>query len=302
MKTVTPIILFLFVIVSCGGRSNDNGPVVNRKGPSPTPARADQKATPRVPVEQGMVMIVDVKNDVTLKLKGALDFFHIDGGPFNPGDLLRIGDASTATVDCSDSFCSLGRGDYTKCCGDICQTSIPAAPPEGTQVAFMIRRDDLPAPQLQLFQSSESKIRGLGASEIATQYLIARLYSSWGVKEANQEIDKLSQQLNDPAAQQKLNQRYLPMVHRTGDMYLKMNDKTRAEENYKKVIDLAPETGEAGKEKAATHVSLGQLYKDSGRKEEAVKSLEQGQKLYEKQGDANKASEVRRAIVTTKSQ
>jgi len=297
------MILVLFVMSSCGGGSRVNtGPGVDGKVPIASPTRDDQNANNKLPVEPDMVMIVDVKNDVSLKLKGALDFFHIDGGPFYPGDLLRIGDASTAIVDCKDSICSLGRGEYAKCCGDVCQNSIPAAPPEGTQVAFMMRKDDLPAPQLQLFQSSESRIRALGVNEIATQYFIARLYSSWGVKEANQEIDKLSQQLNDPAAQQKLNRLYLPMIHRTGDLYLKMNDKTRAEQSYKRVIDLAPETGEAGKEKAATHVSLGQMYKDSGRKEEAVKNLEQGRKLYEMQGDANKAGDVRRAIIKAKGQ
>lgn len=252
-------------------------------------------------VDADMVMIVHVDNDVRLRPKGAAEFGQVFHAPFFFGDLLRVGDSSTAWVECNGSECPLGKGDYTKCCGGTCENGIPLRPPEGAQLTPMMRKTDLPPRERQAFDTSEKRIRTLGADEVTTQYLIANLYSSWKVAEASQEVDKLSQQLKDPEAAKKMNKLYLPMVNRTGDMYLKMDKKGQAEENYKKVVELAPQTKD-DEQKAAAHVALGQLYKDSGRKAEAVQNLQQGQQIYEKQGNVKKADETRRAIAVAQKQ
>ena len=242
-------------------------------------------------------MIFKVDKEVSLRTKGAADFVRILSALFRSGDVLRVGQQAVAWVTCPDGHvCPLNSGEYTDCCHFTCPDPIQMQPPEGTEVRLMMEKKDLPPGDRLIFDASEQKIRQLGADQVVTQFLIANLYSSWKLKEANQEVDKLQLQLKDPEAPEKLNLLYLPMVRKTGDLYLKIDKKAEAEQNYKQVIDLAPKKSDE-KEEAAANVSLGQLYENAGQKEAAAEKLNKATVLYEKQGEVQKASQTRRAMI-----
>ncbi len=289
-----------------GNRPNGNSQSNANNGKATPKAITDDfgPATPendKSADDNDAAMIISVKNDVRLRRKGATNFVHIPGGLFRSGDLLRVGDASTAFVDCNEAaLCSLGKGDYPKCCGDVCESRVALRPPEGTQRTAMVKIAELPPDQLQLLRNSESQIRALEADDVTTQFLIANLYSSWKVKEANQEVDKLSEKLRDPQAPQKLDTLYWPMLKKNADLYKKLDDKGQAEQTYKKLTEVAVPTDQ--QTKADAHVSLGLLYKETGRKEEAVQNLQKGKQLYEAQGNQKKAEDVRKTIVKIQNQ
>lgn len=242
-------------------------------------------------------MIFKVDKEVSLRSKGAADFVRILSALFRSGDVLRVGQQAVAWVTCPDGHvCPLSSGEYTDCCHFTCPDPIQMQPPEGTEVRLMMEKRNLPPGERLIFEESEKKIRQLGADQVVTQFLIANLYSSWKLKEANEEVDKLQLQLKDPEAPQKLNLLYLPMVRKTGDLYLKIDKKVEAERNYKQVVDLAPRKRDE-KEEAAANVSLGQLYEKTGQKEAAAEKLNKATVLYEKQGDVQKATQTRRAMI-----
>lgn len=278
----------------------------NNQGPSPNAnnngngTKIPENDNPTVDVDPAMIFKVD--RDVSLKAKGAVEFAPIIYSLFRSGDMLRVGDQSIAWVKCADgTVCPLGKGEYSECCRGACDNGLRLNPPEGTETRAYMMKIELPPNERRQFELTETKIRALGASEITTQFLIADLYSSWKLKEANQEVDKLSIQLKDPKAAREMSTLYLPMVRKSGDMYYKMDKRGQAEESYKKVVELAPQS-RAENEKASALVSLGQLYDDSGRKQEAVEKLEQGKKIYEKEGDVKKAADVNRKIIKAQRQ
>jgi len=252
----------------------------------------------KVTVDAGTAMIFKVQNDVRLKAKGAADFVRILGGLFRGGDELQVGAGATAWVSCADDrICPLGQGLYTDCCKGTCEHEIRMKPPEGEPVRALMKKQDLPANELQLFETSEARIRSLGANEAATQFLIANLYSSWKLVEANNELDKLSQTLKTPEAVKQLDNLYAPMVRKTGDLYLEVNQKGLAEQSYKKAVEVAPQTNDP-RDQADAHIKLGEFYENSGQRDKAVVNLKQGQQLYEKSGEAEKAAATRRALST----
>ena len=246
-------------------------------------------------VGDGDAMIIKVENDVRLRKKGKTDFVQIPGGMFHSGDLLRVGASSAAFVDCRDQkVCTLGTGDFSRCCGSECSNQVALGPPDSDRARVTLAIAELPADERQQLRTSETQIRALGADETVTQFLIANLYSSWKVKEAKVEVDKLSNKLREPQASQKLRLLYLPMVKKNGDLYNKLGDKPQAEQIYRNLTE-SKEPGDQ-QTKAAAHVSLGQIYIQDGRKQEAIQSLQKGQKLYEVEGDRGKAENVRKSI------
>jgi hypothetical protein len=243
-------------------------------------------------------MIFKVDNEVLLKSKGQSDFVRILSGLFRGGDVLRVGQQATAWVNCPDGHvCPLNSGEYTNCCNVACANPIQLSPPpsKGDEPRVMMRKMDLPPGERQQFDAAELKIRQLGADDLTQQFLIANLYSSWKIKEAGDEVKKLSQKLQDPKAPDQLKQLYLPMVRKTGDLYFKIDQRAEAERSYNKVIELAPQVKDE-KEQAAAHSSLGQLYETTGQKEAAVKNLEKATVLYDREGETQKATQVRRAL------
>lgn len=249
------------------------------------------------------VMIIAVERDVTLKPKGASQFVRILRSiPFRVGDELQIGDNSTARVLCSDSICLLSKGLYTDCCTLSCENAIRLKPPASmNQNRKIMNKSQLPAIEAQTFDGEEQKIRRLGAGDVTTQYLIADLYSSWKLVEANKELDNLSLKLKEPQAARELDALYPTVVRKTGDMYLKIDKKTEAEKNYRKVLELTPQTKDV-QEKAATHVALGELYEKDGKKEKAVENLQKGKELYVQDGNVRKAEAVDKALIKARKQ
>ena len=294
---------------ACGNGSNtDNG----RGKTSPTPANTPtaspsvqasplaNKETENVENSIGNIdtaMIFKVSNQVELKSKGAADFVRILSGLFRGGDILRVGDQGIAWVSCPDNhICPLQKGEYTECCHVTCADAINLGPPQSGVPRVMMKRSDLPAGDQQRFSIAESKIRELGTDDITQQYLIAYLYSCWKLTEANDEVQKLSIKLQDPSAAQRLDKLYVPLIRRTGDLYLKIDQPTKAVDRYQKAIEVAPRVNDE-KEKAAAHASLGQLYEATGQKEEAVRNLKEATTIYDKEGDNKKALDARKAMI-----
>jgi len=242
-------------------------------------------------------MIFKVSNQVELKSKDAADFVRILSGLFRGGDILRVGDQAVAWVSCPDNhICPLQKGEYTECCHVSCADGIDLGPPPTEAPRSMMRRYDLPADDQQRFATAENKIRGLGTDDITQQYLIAYLYSCWKLQEADQEVEKLSIKLKDPSAPQRLDKLYAPLIRRTGDLYRKIDQPTKAVEHYRQAIDIAPRVNDE-KEKAAAHASLGQLYEARGEKKEALENLKQATTIYKNQGDNKKSEDIKRAMM-----
>lgn len=316
-----PIVSVLIIIIlmgsSCQPSSNNSGnvtpspsvqssPPVNVNGQGSNANGNESKVSPaeidNSVANADTAMIFKVDKEVLLRNKGAADFIRILSGLFRGGDLLRVGQQAIAWVTCPDGhICPLPTGDYTDCCHVTCAEPIQLGPSGGSETRVMMRKMDLPAQERQTVEIAELRIRQLGADDVTTQFLIANLYSSWKLTEANQEVYKLSEQLKDPAAQQKLDKLYVPMVRKTGDLYLKLDQKVSAEQSYKKAVELAPGARDE-KEEAAANVSLGQLYEKTGQKEAAVDNLQKATVLYEKQGEVQKAMQTRRVITRVQRQ
>src|SRR5260370_24439447 len=109
MRRLSQLLLFALMVIAFMGSSCRHEPATN--------VNKDDSVASTGGGENDAAMIVQVKNDVTQKFRGATDFVHIPGGYFHAGDLLRVGDASTALIDCNESaVCSLGKGEYSRCC------------------------------------------------------------------------------------------------------------------------------------------------------------------------------------------
>src|SRR5438132_11306570 len=163
-----------------GGGTGTNNGKNNLKGSGTSPDSS--KRGPENPITgNDTVMIIEVKQDVSLKPKGTSEFVRILRGPFHLGDVLQVGENSFATVLCPDvNVCSLRKGLYTECCKGTCDDMIRLQPTggENSTRAFM-KKADLPADELLALNTEETKIRKLGTDEVTTQFLIANLYSSW---------------------------------------------------------------------------------------------------------------------------
>jgi tetratricopeptide (TPR) repeat protein len=312
------LILTAAIGSSCGSSntdSNNAGALSTPTVQTSPPANAENKAAgpdDKYVVDVGLIdnsvanadtaMIFKVDKEVLLKSKGAADFVRILSGLFRGGDILRVGQQAVAWVTCPDGHvCPLNTGEYTDCCKVTCANPIQLRPPQGDEPRVMMKRMDLPVADRQKFDGAEMRIRQLGADDVTEQFLIANLYSSWKVAEANDEVKKLSEKLMDPAAPEKLKQLYVPIFRKTGDLYFKINQTAAAERTYSKAIELAPAANDE-KEKAAAHSSLGQLYETTGKKEAAVENLEKATVLYDKEGDTRKATQIRRVITRVQKQ
>ncbi len=311
------ITMTLFVCSCGGGKPNNNS---NHATPSPRTSRGNLNssgsnlnansnvdniglgAIDNSVANADTAMIFKVDKDVRLKNKGAADFVRIVSGLFRGGDILRVGEQALAWVTCPDGHvCPLSTGDYTDCCNVACAEPIQMRPPDGSEVRVMMRRTELPPDERKQFDAAELRIRKLGADDVTEQFLIANLYSSWKLTEANDEVEKLSMKLKTSDASEKLGTLFVPMVRKTGDLYFKIDEKVKAERKYNEVLELKPAVGDE-KEKAAAHTSLGQLYETTGRKEAAVENLKKATTLYEKEGETRKATQIRSAITKVQRQ
>lgn len=286
-------------------QKTDGPPKVVTPSPTPTPTPTVDFKTPNTdnPLPQiataNTAMIYLVEKDVSLKARGSTAFVPILHGIFREGDTLQVGDQSRAWVSCPDhSVCPLGKGLYAECCRDVCDDAIRIPPPANTSSqtrAMFISKNELPAAELQVFQTQENRIRNLGANEVTTKFLMADLYSSWKLVEAKDELKDLTQKLNEPGAKRELKMIYVPILQKVGDLQLMVEQQKEAENSYKKAVDTGARLTDP-RDKADAKVSLGEFYGMTGQKQKAVLNLKQGVKLYEKGGDTKKAEATREAI------
>jgi tetratricopeptide (TPR) repeat protein len=161
----------------------------------------------------------------------------------------------------------------------------------------VVKRADLPPSEAAKLNQSENSIRQLQLGPVATQFLITKLYSGWKLEETNQELDHLQNQLTKPEAQEELKDLYWPVIRKTGDMQLKINNTGKARELYE--LNINSEQPDSI-EKAAAHERLGQLYTQSGNQKEAVSNLEKAREIYLKDGDQKAATATEKQIITTR--
>jgi tetratricopeptide (TPR) repeat protein len=198
----------------------------------------------------------------------------------------------------------LRTGDYTRCCIPSCEVVVDIQPPDGQEHKFFMRKEDLTGEEARVFAERESKISGLALASTTTQLLKAHLYTSWKLSEAAGEVRKLDEQLDQPAAKQQLGRAYAAVMVKTGDLLVKVDQKDRAVVRYKKAIDLPPDKAATQDRseivKAAAHSKLAEIYVDSGKKADAVKSLTSAKEIYLRQGDEKKAQATSKRALTMK--
>jgi len=254
--------------------------------------------------ESDEALILSTEREVLLKPKGAAAFVPIlKNVPFHPGDVLRVGDAAKAIVFCRD-VCELGTGEYVKCCIPVCRTVINIHPTGSTPRTEVLMRKDLPPEQAIAFNEQESRIERLELSDTSKQFLKANLYSWWKLKEASNELQTLTEKLDKPEAKHELKQVYAPIMRKTGDLFVEVNQKERALDRYQKTIELPPDTtantDSAIKEKAAAHTRIAEIYAEKGNKNEAVANLDTAKRMYVRTGETQKAAEADRKMAKIK--
>jgi tetratricopeptide (TPR) repeat protein len=244
-------------------------------------------------------MILSVRKDVSLKRQGASVFVPIlKNIAFRIGDLLQVGNDSAAKVLCSDrGICELQTGTYPSCCTASCKVQIQMLRIGTGPTTPIVKRTDLPVAEAEQLNRAETSIRQLELSPITTQFLITKLYSGWKLEETNQELDRLTIQLGKPEAKEELQDLYLPVIRKTGDMHLKLNRIGPAKELYQ--ININSQPGDSV-EKAAAHAGLAQAYNQAGDKNEAVRNLEMAKQIYVKQGDKKAVAATEKEIANTK--
>lgn len=244
--------------------------------------------------------ILDTQNIVNLTPKGSNTPVAIKRNVgFKLGDLLEVGNASSATALCKQGTCILGNGSYYSCCTVPCQGQVSMMRREGGLELPIIPRSELPAEEASRLNIAEKGLQELNLGPVTTQFLITTLYTNWRIKEANQELDKLSIQLANAEAKQELQQLYTPAITRTGNMHLKYNRLDDAKKMYQLTLDRSS-VGDDPRERAAAHVGLAQTYDVKGDKTEAVTNLENARQIYTKQGDTKAAASTEKQIEKTR--
>ncbi len=247
-------------------------------------------------------MILSVERDVKLKRQGSTSFVPILSKVwFAIGDTLQIGQDSLARILCQEGICVLRSGTYESCCTGECPITVRMMRTT-TGDAQWIAKTDLSSAEAAAFVDAEKNIYQLQLGEVTTQFLITNLYSGWKLKETNQQLDRLTIQLDKPEAQQELQELYRPVVRRTGDLNLRLERFDDAKKLYQLNIVSSLQTTESTKktvanEKAASHVGLAEVYKHKGNDFEAIHSLESAKGIYLKQGETDAAAKTEKEIV-----
>jgi hypothetical protein len=140
-------------------------------------------------------------------------------------------------------------------------------------------------------KAAETRIKSLGLSDGATQFLTAVLYATRKSEvrdnfnaEAIERLESLSTSLREPAVQRML-----------GDLYLKVGLLTLAEERYTQANDLSKKVNDIDGQ-ATELQTLGTIYELLGNKDEAIKRLQDAIAWYQKLGDANAVSQLQEQL------
>lgn len=315
LRFILPFSLGLLLVTfgsKCSSNRNVQPPPENSNKTaqsSPTP-EADQAKSSNVATEPltesdpalvpDEAWILSTQNIVNLMRKGTNVPQAVKSNVgFKLGDLLQVGDKSLATALCKRGTCLLGTGNYNSCCTVPCQGQVNMIRRENMQEMPIIARNELPPAEAAALISAEKGLRDLNLPPVTTQFLITTLYTNWRIKEANQELDRLSIQLASPDAKQELQQLYAPVITRTGNMHLKYNRVDDAQKLY--LLNLkGSTTAEDPRDRAAAHVGLAQTYQLKGENTEAVSNLESARDIYVKQGNNNAAASTEKQIEKTR--
>ncbi len=281
--------------VTKGGTTNEN-----KEG---TEASNAGSAGLEQPEDEDEALIWSTENQVFLRSRGRANFVQIvKNVPFHSGDILRVGNLSKAIVFCK-GLCELGTGEYAKCCTSSCQLTVGIQPPSGGRKFFLLRKD-LKGDEARFFEEQESGIARLGLGKSSTQFLRASLYTSWKLREAVGEVQSLDEQLDKPEASQELSQIYPAVMIKTGDLLEELNQTDKAIERYKKAIVLSPTINatadRSATEKGVAHSRLAEIYARTGRKSEAVESLNHAKEIFAREGDQKKVTAVDRKMLMYK--
>lgn len=299
------------LVIAFGFACKTGTPTANENLPgtsTPTPL-VEQGKTPEIPgdslrendpaLTSDEAWILSTQNIVTLTRKGTNAPQAIKGNVgFRIGDLLQVGSQSVATVLCKRRMCDLGPNTYTSCCTVPCQNQITLGHRDEREMP-LISRNELSAEDAATLAGAEKAVRNLNLGPVTTQFLITTLYTNWKIKEANQELDRLSSQLTEPAAKAELQGLYAPAVNRTGNMYFKYNRIDDAKKLY--LLNLSRSSiSDDSREKAVSHVGLAQTYQREGDKSKAISNFETAKEIYVKQGDSQAAASTERQISNTR--
>jgi hypothetical protein len=310
-RVVLPLGLALLLVTlgtTCSSSQSDQPPTENsnmavQASPSPEIKKTDFKDVANEPLTesdpaltQDEAWILSTKNIVNLTRKGTNTPQAVKTKvPFQLGDLLEIGDKSFATVLCKRGTCVLGLGNYNSCCTVPCQGQVNMLRRGDMQDMPIIARNELPSAEGAALIDAEKGLRALELPPVTTQFLITTLYTNWRIKEANQELDRLSIQLESPDAKQELQQLYAPVITRTGDMHFKYNRIGDAQKFYLLNLKGSADVLDP-RDRAAAHVGLAQTYEVKGDKSEAISNLESARDIYMKQGDSKAAASTEKQI------
>ena len=302
--------VFCFLVITLGSacwhtRTDSPPPADNnlsaQSSPTVEPSKSTDTATDPLTesdpaLAENEAWILSTQNIVNLTRKGsntpeAVKFYT----GFRLGDLLEVARDSFATALCQKGTCVLGLGNYHSCCTVPCQGQVSMIRREDSSEMPLIFRKELPPEEEARLATAEQGLRGLNLGPVTTQFLVTTLYTNWRIKEANQELDKLSVQLVNPEAKQELQQLYTPALTKTGNMHLKYNRLDDAKKMYQLTLSRSS-VEDNPRERAAAHVGLAQTYEVSGDKTEAITNLEDAREIYVKQGDTNAAASTEKRI------
>ena len=312
-QIVVPFVLVITLGSSCWNRPTDTPPPENKNSPaqsSPSPRVDESKSTdaatqpvvesdPALTEHEAWILSIEKIVNLTRKGSNTVDAIKL-GTYFNLGDLLEVAPDSSATALCKNGTCVLGNGNYHSCCTVPCQNQVSMIRREDAGEMPIIFRSDLPLGEQERLAIAEKGLRELKLGPVTTQFLITTLYTNWRIKEANQELDKLSIQIANPEAKQELQQLYTPALTRTGNMHLKYNRVDDAKKMYQLTLDRSSVVDDDPRARAAAHIGLAQTDEIKGDKTKAVNNLENAKQIYVKQGDQNAAAATDKQIEKTR--
>jgi hypothetical protein len=154
-----------------------------------------------------------------------------------------------------------------------------------------------PPDEVNELKAAEGRIKTLGVSDGAAQFLVAVLYATRKAEvrdnfnaEAIERLESLSTSLVEPAVQRML-----------GDLYLKVGLLTKAEAHFTQANELSRKVNDIDGQ-ATELQTLGTIYELLGNRDEAIKRLQDAIAWYQKMGDTNAVQQLEEQLNRLKSQ
>ncbi len=139
----------------------------------------------------------------------------------------------------------------------------------------------VPPREASEIRNEEKRIRQLGLSPAATQFLIVHLYATHGLNaEAIEQLEKLSKTLNEPAAARLL-----------GELYVAVGLCRQAEERYLLALELSQKSNDE-EGQALAHKALGVIYESLGNREHVMQHFKSAVELFNRLGARETVTEI----------